>query len=156
MAKKHSRNIAIVLAVVAGGIMAHRFYLYRLSPIWLLCVFLYPIVWIFSMIEAWRMYQMTEEEFDDKYNTIEIGTGSLMKEQEALLKQRIINERMALERQNILEQEKFKQQLGEQNRQKIPVTGAMADELAAWNDLKEKGLISNLEYEEKRKQILGK
>ena len=35
------------------------------------------------------------------------------------------------------------------------ITGEQADELAAWHDLLEKGIISKSEYEEKRKIILG-
>lgn len=151
-----NRYVAILLAFFFGWAGAHKFYLDKKYQA-VLHFITPPMGWFFAIYEAVQMLKMTDEDFDYNYN-VETSDKKLTLEHQKLMKQRLINERKALEREQILEDKRFKKELAKMKNkkepQRIPLTGEMADQLAAWHDLKEQGIINEFEYEEKRKEIL--
>ncbi|MCP4441355.1 MAG: TM2 domain-containing protein [Aureispira sp.] len=152
-----NRYVAILLAFFFGWLGAHKFYLEK--PFQGILHFMTPpFGWLIAVIEAVKMVQMSDDEFDYEYN-LRSPQKMVSIERQKLAKQRLLNERKSLERQQILEDKRFKKELKKLKNKKepkrIPLTGEMADQLAAWHDLKQQGIINEFEYEEKRKEILG-
>lgn len=151
-----NRYITILLAFFFGWAGAHKFYLEKTYQGILHCI-TPPFGWFFAVYEAVILLKMSEEDFDYQYN-LKTSDRMIALEHKKLMKQRLVNERKSLERQQILEDKQFEKELAKMKQQKeqkrIPLTADMADQLAAWHDLKEQGIINEFEYQEKRKDIL--
>jgi hypothetical protein len=91
----------------------------------------------------------SDEEFDAKYNLS--GHGRLLqREKYELERKKLKIEHLKLERQLLSEESKLKKSVND-----VTMSGEQADELAAWHDLLEKGIIDEDTYEQKKKIILG-
>jgi hypothetical protein len=92
---------------------------------------------------------MSDDDFDLKFN---YGSEDnlLRKERLDLEREKLKIEKLRLQRQRLVAENDLKKEMPAK-----AITGEQADELAAWHDLLEKGIIDKFEYEEKRKIILG-
>ncbi len=145
-----NKLVAALLAFFAGTFGFHKFYLGKpFQGLMYLFFFWSFIPSVISFVEAIMYLTMSEEDFDAKYNMTREGR-LLTKERFELEREKLKVERLKLESERLIAEKHLKKQ--------IPVkaiTGEQADELAAWHDLLEKGIIDNSQYEEKRKIILG-
>lgn len=153
-----NKYVAAILAFFVGSFGVHKFYLGKPFQGVLHIVFFWTFISsIVAFVEAIIYLTMSDDDFDARYNMSSEGR-LLKKEQISLEREKVKIERLRLERQRLLEENELKGKSGKQGTQKIPVkkiTGEQADELAAWHDLLEKGIIDEDAYENKRKIILG-
>jgi len=154
------KHIAAILAFFLGTFGIHKFYLNRPLQGILHLIFFWTFISTFiAFVEFIMFLVMSKEDFDARYN-YDRSDRLLKKERNDLQREKIRLERLRLEKQRLLEEHDLKQHGSQSKRKtkKIPVkkiTGEQADELAAWHDLLEKGIIDEAEYEQKRKVILG-
>jgi TM2 domain-containing membrane protein YozV len=145
-----NRIVAAVLAFFVGGFGVHKFYLGKTFQGIIYLIFSMTFIPFFiGVVEAIQLFTMTDDDFDAKYNLSREGR-LLTKERYELEREKLKVERLKLESERLIAEKHLKKQ--------IPVkaiTGEQADELAAWHDLLEKGIIDETQYEEKRKIILG-
>ncbi len=146
-----NRLITAGLAFFFGSLGAHKFYLGKTFQGILYFIFSMTFIpTIISIVEAIQLLGMSDDDFDYKYN-VSNESKYLKREKLELEKEKIKIEKLKLKKQRLEIEKKM-------NQNKIPakeVTGEQADDLAAWHDLLEKGLIDQKQYEEKRKIILG-
>ncbi len=158
MAQQGDKNklVAGIFALVLGSLGVHKFYLGKTFQGILYLIFSWSMIpGLIGFVEGIMYLTMSDEDFDLKYNMK--GQNRLLhKERTELERDKIRLERLRLERQRLEEEQHLRQQKGQIN-EKIAVdniTGEQADELAAWHDLLRQGIITEDEYEEKRKAIL--
>jgi hypothetical protein len=104
---------------------------------------------IIGLIEALQLLTMSDYDFNARYNLGREGI-YLKKERLDIEREKLKIEKIRLQRERIEAEIELKK--------KMPaklMTGDQADELAAWHNLLENGIINESEYEEKRKIILG-
>jgi TM2 domain-containing membrane protein YozV len=143
-----NKYVAAVLAFFFGWLGAHKFYLNKPLQGVLHLIF-WPIGSIIAFIEAIQYLTMSQDAFDVRHN-MDTNAKLIMREKQALYREKIKLERMRLEKQRIKEERGEKEKIAVKN-----ITGEQADELAAWKDLLNQGIIDEVQYEEKRKIILG-
>ena len=90
-----------------------------------------------------------KDAFDVRHN-MDTNAKLIMREKQALYREKIKLERLRLEKQRKKEERGEKEKIAVKK-----ITGEQADELAAWKDLLHQGIIDEMQYEEKRKIILG-
>jgi TM2 domain-containing membrane protein YozV len=153
-----NKFIAGLLAIFAGTFGIHKFYLGKTLQGILHIIFAFTgLSSIIAFFEGIYYLTMSEHEFDMRFNLSGEGR-MLQKEQFALEREKLKLERVRLERMRIAEEKEMKGTTAKNEVKKIPtkaITGEQADELAAWHDLLQKGIIDESEYEDKRKVILG-
>jgi len=154
-----NKFIAGLLAIFAGTFGIHKFYLGKTFQGILHIIFAFTgLSSIVAFFEGIYYLTMPEHEFDLRFNLSGEGR-MLQKEQYALEREKLKLERVRLERMRIAEETEMKGGTNAINNvKKIPakaITGEQADELAAWHDLLQKGIIDEAEYDDKRKVILG-
>lgn len=145
-----NKYVAAVLAFFLGWAGGHKFYLNM--PIWGVVYLLFSWTGIpafISFIEFIVLLATPQETFDARHN-YQNETRLIMKEKQALYREKLKLERMRLEKQRLREEKGDKEKIAVKN-----ITGDQADELAAWRDLMDQGIIDAMQYEEKRKIILG-
>ena len=153
-----NKYVAAVLAFIVGGFGVHKFYLGKIGQGILHLVFFWSgISTLIAFIEAIIYLTMSDDDFNLRYN-YDTSDRVLVKEHKALQVEKLKLQRLRLEKQRKLEEKELKGNSSKKDTQKIEVkkiTGEQADELAAWHDLLEKGIIDADAYEDKRKIILG-
>ena len=142
-----NKYIAAFLAFFFGYLGVHKFYLGRPMQ-GALYIFFFWISWIFAFFEGLQLLVMHPADFDVKYNS-DRHSRLLHTEKIALERDKIKLERLRIKAELLAQENKLKPP-----KEPTEITGEMADDLAAWHDLYEKGIIDELEYEEKRKIIL--
>lgn len=145
-----NRIVAALLAIFTGIIGGHKFYLGRTGQGLLYLIFSFFLIpAVIGFIEGLILLGMSDEEFDAKYNLSSHGR-LLQREKYELERKKLKIEQLKVERQLLSEESKLKKSVGD-----ITMSGEQADELAAWHDLLEKGIIDENTYEQKKKIILG-
>ncbi len=145
-----NKYVAAALAFFLGWAGIHKFYLNL--PVWGVLYLLFSWTGIpafIAFIEFIIFLAMPQDSFDAKYN-YKSETRLIMKEKQALYREKLKLERMRLEKQRKKEERGEEEKIAVKN-----ITGEQADELAAWKDLLNQGIIDEVQYEEKRKIILG-
>ena len=153
-----NKYVAAILAFFVGVFGIHKFYLGKTGQGILHLIFCWTFIsTIIAWIEAVGYLTTSDDEFDARYN-FDSSDRLLVKEHKALQREKIKLERLRLEKQRMMEEKGLKNFGKKAETKKIPVkkiTGEQADELAAWRDLLDKGIIDDDAYESKRKIILG-
>ncbi|WCL82777.1 NINE protein [Saprospira sp. CCB-QB6] len=147
-----NKIVAALLAFFVGFIGVHKFYLNR--PVQGVLYFLLSwtgIPAIIAFIDFIVLLVMSQHDFDYKYNYDSAG-GALVREKQALYREKIQLERLHLQE----ERKKAEQRLNNKKIEVKKITGEQADTLAAWQELLEKGIIDQYEFEEKKRVILGR
>ena len=145
-----NRLIAAALAFFGGAFGFQKFYLGKIVQGIFCVIFWFTFIpAIIGFVDAIQFLTMSDDDFDIKYNQ---GADDklLRKERLDIEREKLKIERLKLERQRIEAENDLKKKMPAK-----AITGEQADELAAWHDLLEKGIINKFEYEEKRKIILG-
>jgi TM2 domain-containing membrane protein YozV len=145
-----NRLIAAAFAFFGGGFGLQKFYLGRVFQGVMCIIFMFTFIpAIIGLVDAVMFLSMSDDDFDMKYN-YSGNRKFLQKERMELEREKLTIEKLRLQRQRIEAENELKKKMPAK-----AITGEQADELAAWHDLLEKGIISKSEYEEKRKIILG-
>ncbi|WP_253271303.1 NINE protein [Saprospira grandis] len=150
-----NKFVAAILAFFLGFIGIHKFYLNRpVQGIFYLLLFWTGIPGFIALVETIMLLFMSKETFDHKYNyDTTAGVGRmLVREKQALYREKIQLERLRLKE----EREKTQNRLNNKKIAVKKITGEQADTLAAWQDLLDKGIIDQYEFEEKKRVILGR
>ena len=154
-----NKFIAALLAMAFGGFGIHKIYLGKIMQA-ILHFIVFPFGWAVAVFEAFGYLLMSTHEFDARFN-MRKEDAKLRVNRRKLEEKRIEVETKRLERQALLEEEEFKQRIEESKRQaalrkqqRRPLTSKMADEIAAWDELRQKGIISAIEFEQKKEQII--
>lgn len=128
---KKNRQTALILAIVLGWIGADKLYLGETGVGCLyFCTFgLFGIGWAWSVYTLWSM---TDEEFDEKYNHKRASSGSTM------------NANMTSNNNNVINIQGMTQ----------PQQTSATDELKKLYELKERGIITQEEFEQRKKFLL--
>ncbi|MCH2042685.1 MAG: TM2 domain-containing protein [Saprospiraceae bacterium] len=154
-----NRFIAAILGFMVGFLGIHKFYLGRTFQGFLHLI-TGPIGWAIAVIEAFGYLRMGSDEFDIRYNFSAVDKKN-WQDKRKLEQKRLELETRRLERQELLEEELFRQELEEAKRnaelkrkQQRPINAKMADNIAAWDELRRKGIISDQEFELKKEQII--
>jgi TM2 domain-containing membrane protein YozV len=145
-----NRIVTALLAIFLGAFGGQKFYLGKTGQGVLCLIFWWTLIpGLFGFVEGLTLLGMSDEDFDAKYNLS--GHGRLLqREKYELERKKLKIEHLKLERELISEESKLKKSVGD-----ITMSGEQADELAAWHDLLEKGIIDENTYEQKKKIILG-
>jgi TM2 domain-containing membrane protein YozV len=145
-----NRLIAAGLAFFGGVFGLQKFYLGKTFQ-GILCVIFWVtlIPFFIGIVDTIQFLSMSDDDFDLKFN---YGSEDnlLRKERLDLEREKLKIEKLRLQRQRLVAENDLKKEMPAK-----AITGEQADELAAWHDLLEKGIIDKFEYEEKRKIILG-
>ena len=145
-----NRLIAAGLAFFGGVFGLQKFYLGKTSQ-GILCVIFWVtlIPFFIGIVDTIQFLSMSDDDFYLKFN---YGSEDklLRKERLDLEREKLKIEKLRLQRQRLVAENDLKKEMPAK-----AITGEQADELAAWHDLLEKGIIDKFEYEEKRKIILG-
>jgi hypothetical protein len=153
-----NKYIAAILAFFVGAFGIHKFYLGKTGQGILHLIFFWTFIsTIIAWIEAVGYLTMSDNEFDARYN-YDSSDRLLINETKALQREKIKLERLRVEKQRIMEEKGMRNTSQTAETKKIlvkKITGEQADELAAWRDLLDKGIIDDDAYENKRKIILG-
>jgi TM2 domain-containing membrane protein YozV len=145
-----NRIVTALLAIFTGSIGGQKFYLGKTGQGILCLIFWWTFIpGILGFVEGLTLLGMSDEDFDAKYNLSGHGR-MLQKEKYELERKKLKIEHLKLERQLLSEESKLKKSVND-----ITMSGEQADELAAWHDLLEKGIIDEDTYEQKKKVILG-
>lgn len=124
-----SKTITILLAFFLGGIGAHRFYLGQTGLGLLYLVFFWTFIpGLIAIIDIICFLVMSDEEFDQKYNLLYMDSKSQQEPHSGA----------------------FSYNMGNANRQNTSV----AEEIKKLYELKEKGIITEEEFEQKKKDLL--
>lgn len=145
--KAKNKYVAAALALFFGTFGLHKFYLGRTFH-GVLYIFFMWISWLLAMVDAIRLLTMNDADFDIQYN-LNQDSKMLHKEKVLLEREKIQLERLRIKAQRLAQEKKLNPK-----KKVTDITGEQADDLAAWHDLYEKGIIDKIEYEEKRKIIL--
>ena len=146
-----NKTVAALLAFFVGFIGVHKFYLNR--PVQGVLYFLLSwtgIPALIALVDFIVLLVMSQHDFDYKYNYG--GAGALIREKQALYREKIQLERLHLKEAR----KKAEQRLSNKKIEVKKITGEQADTLAAWQELLEKGIIDQYEFEEKKRVILGR
>lgn len=145
-----NRLLAALLAFFVGWFGVHKFYLGKIFQGIIFFIFSFTFIpAIIAFVEAIQLLIMSDDDFDFKYNIGREGK-MLNRERFEIEREKLKIERLRLQKDRMITEKDLKE--------KMPVkaiTGEQADELAAWHDLLEKGIIDEYQYEEKKKIILG-
>jgi TM2 domain-containing membrane protein YozV len=145
-----NKLIAAALAFFAGGFGVHKFYLGKTFQGIVYFLFSWTFIpMIMGVVEAIQLITMSDDDFDIKYNMSREGK-LLQRERMDLEREKLKIEKLRLQKDRMDAEKDIKQRMPVK-----AITGEQADELAAWHDLMEKGIIDEEQYEEKRKIILG-
>ena len=145
-----NRLIAAGLAFFGGVFGLQKFYLGKTFQGILCVIFWFTLIPFFiGIVDTIQFLSMSDDDFDMKFN---YGSEDnlLRKERLDLEREKLKIEKLRLQRQRLVAENDLKKEMPAK-----AITGEQADELAAWHDLLEKGIIDKFEYEEKRKIILG-
>lgn len=125
---KKNRQTALILAIVLGWIGADKLYLGEKSVgcLYFFTFGLFGIGWAWSIYTLWSM---TDEEFDEKYNQKRTSGGSTM------------NANMTSNNNNVINIQGMTQ----------PQQTSATDELKKLYELKERGIITQEEFEQRKK-----
>jgi len=144
------RLLAAALSFFGGSFGLQKFYLGKIFQGVLCLMFIFTFIpAIIGLIEALQLLTMSDYDFNARYNLGREGI-YLKKERLDIEREKLKIEKIRLQRERIEAEIELKK--------KMPaklMTGDQADELAAWHNLLENGIINESEYEEKRKIILG-
>lgn len=152
--ERKNKWVAIILAIFGGWCGVHKFYL-RDSIFHFWRFFVSPLSQMFAFYEAFILLTTSQEDFDAVYNA-NLITARTNVQMDMVTQQRLLNEKKALERQNELAELEFKRKMNDLQKADRPLSSEDADRLIAWKNLKEEGLISEADYEQKRRDIMGK
>jgi len=149
-----NKIVAALLAFFVGFIGVHKFYLNRPVQGVLYLLFSWTgIPAIIAFIDFIVLLVMSQDNFDYKYNYHTAGAGHmLVREKQALYREKIQLERLQLQE----ERKKAEKRLNNKKIEVKRITGEQADTLAAWQELLDKGIIDQYEFEEKKRVILGR
>ena len=145
-----NRLIAAGLAFFGGVFGLQKFYLGKTFQGILCVIFWFTFIPFFiGIVDTIQFLSMSDDDFDLKFN---YGSEDklLRRERLDLEREKLKIEKLRLQRQRLVAENDLKKEMPAK-----AITGEQADELAAWHDLLEKGIIDKFEYEEKRKIILG-
>lgn len=94
MENQKSRGVAIILAVLLGGIGVHRFYLGRMTSGILMLLFCWTFIpLIIAIIDIIRFIIMSDDEFQRRYGTKTMSSNSSISATEELEKLSLLKER---------------------------------------------------------------
>ncbi len=137
-----NRTTAALLALFLGGIGAHKFYLRKTGVGILYLVFCWTFIpSIIAFIEAIIFFTMSDEKFDLVYNTNALLLGAY--KNAAVVSSTVVSTPVHIVNNQFSD--------GHKNVGKIEVS----DELEKLHNLKEKGVINEIEFDKRKAHLLS-